>query len=119
MSAGLTSAITAPLAAAYAVCGAFGWSTELKGWQFRLVWLTVMVFGAGFAIVESTPITAILVAQAANGLILPFIAIALVWVMNSDRLGEHRNSIYDNLMGSLVILITLGLGLHQLATMTS
>jgi NRAMP (natural resistance-associated macrophage protein)-like metal ion transporter len=110
MAAGLTSAITAPLAAAYAVCGAFGARTDMKGLTFRLVWLTVMLFGTGFAIAETQPITAILIAQAANGILLPLIAIGLVWVMNTALLGKYRNSLVSNTLGTLVILVALSLG---------
>ncbi|MEX1237270.1 MAG: divalent metal cation transporter, partial [Pseudomonadales bacterium] len=110
MAAGLTSAITAPLAAAYAVCGAFGWRTDMNDWPFRLVWLTVMMFGAGFAIAQTRPITAIVVAQAANGILLPLIAIALLWVMNTVLPGQYRNRVASNTLGILVVLVALGLG---------
>ena len=36
-AAGLTSAVTAPLAAAYAVCGALGLDDTLRGRAFRVV----------------------------------------------------------------------------------
>lgn len=117
LSAGLTSAITAPLAAAYAVCGALGFATDLKGAEFRTVWVVVMLFGAGFAIAESAPITAILIAQSANGLILPVVAVALVWVMNQKSLGAFRNGAVTNLLGALVVAITFGLGLNKLVTL--
>ena len=34
-AAGITSSITAPLAAAYVVCGCFGWSTDLTSRSFK------------------------------------------------------------------------------------
>ena len=37
-AAGLTSAITAPLAAAYAASGALGWPPDLRSGRFRLLW---------------------------------------------------------------------------------
>ncbi len=114
MSAGLTSAITAPLAAAFAVCGALGYSTDLKSLPFTAVWLIVMLTGVVFAILESTPIAAILVAQAANTLILPVIAIALLWVMNRELIGKFRNGPVANTLGFIVIAVTLGLGVHKL-----
>jgi len=114
-AAGLTSAITAPLAASYAVCGALGWPMDMHARRFKLVWLAVIVFGAGFAIVETQPMTAILIAQAANGMLLPVIAIALVWVMNQTALlGKEKNGWLSNLLATVVILITLGLGGHKL-----
>ena len=55
LAAGLTSAITAPLAAAYAVSGAMGWRADLQSWRFRLVWLSVLLSGLGFAVADVRP----------------------------------------------------------------
>ena len=115
LAAGLTSAITAPLAASYAVCGALGWSTNMQDRRFKAIWLAVILFGGGFAVVESQPMLAILIAQAANGMLLPIIALALVWVMNQKSLlGEYRNSVLGNCLALLVIIVTLGLGGNKL-----
>ncbi len=75
---GLTSAITAPLAAAYAVCGAMGWSQGLRSPQFKVVWATVLLCGTVFAAIGTKPITAIVFAQVANGFLLPVVAIFLL-----------------------------------------
>ncbi|MEL7336026.1 MAG: Nramp family divalent metal transporter, partial [Planctomycetota bacterium] len=45
IAAGLTSALTAPVATAYAVCGCMGWETNLSNWRFRGIALTVVVIG--------------------------------------------------------------------------
>jgi len=114
-AAGLTSAITAPLAASYAVCGALGWPLDLKDFRFRLIWLLVIFFGAVFAVAQTKPLTAILIAQAANGMLLPIIAISLLWVMNQSRLlGQFRNSALNNFFAMAVILVTMGLGAQKL-----
>ncbi|MEE4659196.1 MAG: Nramp family divalent metal transporter [Halieaceae bacterium] len=110
-AAGLSSAVTAPLAAAYAVCGVLGWSTDLKATRFRLTWLIVLLCGTGFAAAGTKPLTAILFAQAANGFLLPLCAIFLLLVMNRrDRLQEHVNGVASNVAGVAVVLITLALG---------
>ncbi len=44
-AAGLTSAITAPLAASYATCGIMGWSRDLKSQKFRMIWATILILG--------------------------------------------------------------------------
>ncbi len=114
-AAGLTSAITAPLAASYAVCGALGWPLDLKDFRFRLIWILVIFFGAVFAVAQTKPLTAILIAQAANGMLLPIIAICLLWVMNqSSLLGQFRNSVLNNFFAMAVILVTVGLGTQKL-----
>ncbi len=108
---GLTSAITAPLAAAYAVCGALGWRSELSAPAFRAVWAVVLATGTIFAALGSKPLVAILFAQVANGFLLPVVAIFLLVVMNQRRLlGDYTNGPAANLLGAIVVLIAAGLG---------
>jgi Mn2+/Fe2+ NRAMP family transporter len=115
LASGLTSAITAPLAAGYAVCGALGWSQALDSPRFRLVWLTVLASGCLFAALGTRPLTAIVFAQAANGFLLPIVAIFLLLVMNRrDLLHEHCNRLPANLAGGVVVLVALGLGLVKI-----
>ncbi|WP_240612712.1 Nramp family divalent metal transporter [Alteromonas flava] len=114
-SAGLTSAITAPLAASYAVCGALKLPQERTSAPFRGVWLSVLLCGALAASLGIKPLLAMLFAQATNGLLLPFIAIFLLFAMNDkQRLGEYRNRIAMNVVGSAIVLVTLFLGLSKL-----
>ena len=115
LAAGLTSAITAPLAAAYAVSGVMGWRVSLTDWRFRMTWLAVLAAGTLFAALESKPLTAILFAQFANGLLLPVIALALLWLVNREvLLGKYRNSLFMNLLAGMVIIICIFLGLSKL-----
>ncbi len=111
-AAGMTSAVTAPLAAAYATSGAFGWSRDLRSWRFRAVWIVVLVFGTVLAaFVGASPTQIIVFAQAANGLLLPLVAVFLLIVMNrSDLLGDYRNGIVGNVLGAIVVLVALFLG---------
>ena len=110
-AAGLSSAVAAPLAAAYAVCGALGWERDLSSLRFRMVWILVLASGTFFAVIGTSPLAAILFAQAANGLLLPVCAVFLLVVMNrSQQLGDYRNGIASNLLGAFVVLVTLGLG---------
>ena len=116
-AAGLTSAITAPLAAAYAVCGAIGLSDDLKGRAFRTVWFTIIVSGVVVASLGYKPLPAILFAQATNGLLLPIIAAFLLVVMNkSDKLGAFRNNWVSNVAGLFVVSVVVGLGFYKLIT---
>ena len=52
-AAGLTSAITAPLAAAYAASGALGWRPDLRSGRFRLLWGLVLATGVVCAVTRS------------------------------------------------------------------
>lgn len=116
---GLTSAITAPLAAAYAVCGALGWRNQLSAPGFRLVWLLVLGTGTAFAALGSKPLTAILFAQVANGFLLPVVAVFLLVVMNQrSLLGEFTNGPVANLLGAVVVAVAFGLGAVKLLGVT-
>jgi len=114
-AAGLTSAITAPLAAAYACTGALGFEPTLRSWKFRLVWAIVVVVGTVFAAIGKSPVAAIIFAQAANGLILPVIAVFLLVVVNRRKLlGEYTNGVLANVLGAMVVLIAAALGVYKL-----
>lgn len=117
-SAGLTSAITAPLAAAYAVCGALGWHTDIAARRFKVVWLSVIVVGIVFASVGIKPLAAILFAQATNGVLLPIIAVYLIWTMNNQALlGQHKNGWLANLAGGIIVVLVSALGLYKVSSL--
>lgn len=117
LAAGLTSSITAPLAAAFATSEIMGWQESMRGKRFRIIWIFVLFIGLIFASLGFKPTSVILFAQVANGLLLPVISVLLLWIMN-DRsiLGKHTNGFSTNLLGTLVILITIGLGLKGILT---
>ncbi|MEL6325074.1 MAG: divalent metal cation transporter, partial [Pseudomonadota bacterium] len=109
-AAGLTSAITAPMATAYAVSEVFGLKSRAA---FRSIALTVLFVGTAIGLLGIRPVQLILVAQAANGLLLPIVAVFLLVAMNrTSLLGDHVNRPTDNLLGGLVVLVSCGLGLR-------
>jgi len=110
-AAGITSAITAPLAAAYVARGCFGWENSLKHLKFRLVWMIILLLGVLFSLLNFKPIQIITFAQVANGLLLPVVALFLLWVVNKTVvLGVYKNKTFQNVMAAIIILITILLG---------
>ncbi|WP_299521673.1 Nramp family divalent metal transporter [Winogradskyella sp.] len=110
-AAGITSAITAPLAAAFVASGCLGWESHLKSLKFRAVWIFILGLGVIFSSIGFKSIEIIKFAQVANGLLLPIIAGFLLWVMNKvSVLGSYRNSKIQNFFGLLIVLVALGLG---------
>ena len=116
-AAGLTSAITAPLAAAYAVSGALGWPPDLRSGRFRMLWGFVLVTGVVCAVtLGGAPYKVILLAQAGNGIVLPLTLILLLIVVNRTKImGSYRNSRLANVLGAIVVVVISGLSLMQLA----
>ncbi len=115
LAAGLTSAITAPLAAAWAACGVLGWKADLRSPRFRMVWGAVLLAGALCTAVGVRPVPAILFAQVANGILLPGVALFLLLVVNDGkRMGRWRNGPWLNLAGGLVVGVAALLGLRAL-----
>ncbi|MEX0722366.1 MAG: divalent metal cation transporter [Gracilimonas sp.] len=114
-AAGITSATTAPLAAAYATKGLFGWNDGLKDSKFRIMWMTVLGLGVFFSATSFNPVQLIEFAQVANGITLPVIAVFLLYIMNKPMLlGTNRNSTRQNVLGIIVILVTLLVGFRSL-----
>lgn len=111
LAAGLTSAITAPLAAAFVAAGCFGWKDDLRAMRFRLVWIVVLLLGVSSSFLSIKPLELIYFAQIANGLVLPLIAGILLWVMNKNNiLGKYKNNLLQNVLGGIVLLIACFLG---------
>ncbi len=114
-AAGITSAITAPLAAAYVVKGCLGWKDGLKSKRFRAIWIFILVLGVVFSSLGIKSIEIIRFAQIANGLLLPVIAGFLLWIMNKKNvLGNYVNNWKQNLVGIIIVLITIFLGLRTI-----
>lgn len=107
-AAGITSAITAPLAAAYVAAGCLGWPSHLKSTRFKAVWIVVLFIGVFCSSLGIKPIEVIKFAQIANGVLLPFIAGFLIWVVNkSSVLGTYKNSLKQNIIALIIFGISI------------
>ena len=114
-SAGITSAITAPLAAAYVVSGCLGWSINMKDNKFKAIWMFILLIGVISSCSGYKSIEIIKFAQIANGILLPVIAGLLIWIVNKESiLGKFKNSKWQNLMGIMILIITVFLGLKSI-----
>jgi len=118
-AAGMTSAITAPWAAAVATCGVLGWSHDLRDPRCRWVWASVLWAGVVLATwMPSSPTQIIIVAQAANAVLLPLVVLFLLYVVNwHPGMRDRRPSLLQNLVGLGVmslILVLAGNSLYRL-----
>jgi len=111
LAAGITSAITAPLAAAYVASSCFGWEGGMQNKKFKMVWTIVLLCGVLFLSFDIKPIEVIQFAQVANGILLPVMALLLLWVVNKKSvMGENKNSLVQNAFGVAIVLFTIFLG---------
>lgn len=107
-AAGISSAITAALAAAYLSKGIFKIQDENNSWLFKFIWFILLIVGCFFAMSKIHPIVLIKFAQIMNAILLPFIAFFLVYVANSKPLlGNNKNGLQANIMGIFVLLICI------------
>ena len=111
LASGITSAITAPLAAAYVASSCFGWEGGMQNKKFKMVWTIVLLCGVLFLSFDIKPIEVIQFAQVANGILLPVMALLLLWVVNKKSvMGENKNSLVQNAFGMAIVLFTIFLG---------
>ncbi len=114
-AAGITSSLSAPMSAAYALCSVMRWSTDMKDKKFRIIWIIVLLAGTIVTATGYNPVQIILTAQAFNGVMLPISAIILMMMVNNKKaLGKYKNNLFWNVLGIFVIVVTIVLGIRTL-----
>jgi len=117
-ASGITSSITAPLAAAYVAKSCFGWKDSLKSGKFRAIWIIILIIGVLVSMVKINPIEIIKFAQFSNSLLLPIIAIILLWLINNKNIISSKYSYrYQNILGFFIVIISLILGTKGLISL--
>ncbi|MCF6366132.1 MAG: divalent metal cation transporter [Bacteroidales bacterium] len=121
-AAGFSSAVTSPLASAITAKSLFTTEKNKKKWSpnklyFKLVIGGVLAVGLIFGFMEIKPIPAIIIAQAFNGLILPLIAVFLIYVVNDPEIiGEDNlNGWISNILMGIVLWVTMILGFANIS----
>jgi manganese transport protein len=115
IGAGFSSSLTAPLATGYVLAEMIGGNGDpaRRTRIFKRTALVVIAIGTGFAVFAVNPVQLILIAQTANGLLLPILAGFLLWVAaRRESLGAFANGPLANLAGGAVVLVCTGLGLR-------
>ncbi len=124
-AAGMTSSVTAPLAAAVTAQSLFG-NTKNNNWantskKFRLVWGAILFIGLGFGLSGIKPIPAIILAQAINGFLLPIVVVFLLLVVNDETLlpKDYLNNTFSNLILLLLVGLSSFLGFQNVLKASS
>jgi Mn2+/Fe2+ NRAMP family transporter len=117
LAAGLTSALTAPLAAGFVVCGIMGWDTEIKSKPMRITMAVIVGLGLLFSSLGIKPVELITLAQLANGILLPLISGWIIWIAAQHSvLGKFKNTPLVTGIASIIWLITFVLGMKSVGT---
>jgi Mn2+/Fe2+ NRAMP family transporter len=118
-AAGMSSAITAPWAAAITGQSLFGaddpaWETNAT--KYRSVWMLVLGIGLFFGSINLPPIPAIILAQAINGVLLPVVTVFLLFAANNvELLGKkYANGFLVNFFTLIIVGVTCFLGLNNI-----
>lgn len=115
-AAGLSSVITAPLATSYAISEILRIEKGTESKVFRGISLSILLIGACLALTGINPIEIIVLAQFANGLLLPIVASFLLFAINHKKLlGQHTNGWLSNTLGVCVVIFTTFLGVRMVA----
>jgi len=119
--AGLSSTLTAALAASITAKSLLASNRAASVWnekkiRFRSIWISVLVIGMMFGILDLQPVPIIILAQALNGIILPVIAVILFLLMNNSNIlpSHHQNGNLYNLFTGIVVYSTVLIGLTNL-----
>ena len=87
----------------------------MQSTQFRAVWGTISSVGVLSVLLGGSPVQIIVFAQVVNGILLPIVAVFLIYAMNQrDLLGEYTNGSVANALGTIVTLIVVWLGVRTL-----
>lgn len=117
LAAGITSALTAPLAAGFVVCGILGWDQEIKSKPMRITMSIIVFLGLLFSSFGIKPVQLIILAQLANGILLPVISGWIIWIAAQHSvLGKQKNTPLASGIAVLIWIITLVLGIKSVGS---
>lgn len=111
--AGLSSSIATPYMTGVIFGKLFSWNRENDIRQ-KAVAVVVIIVGMLFAMFGTKPTQIIIFAQATSGFFLPFISILFVIACNNKSLGKYKNSLTQNILGMISVVVTFGLGMWTL-----
>jgi Mn2+/Fe2+ NRAMP family transporter len=113
MAAGLTSAVTAPLAAAYVINSLFSFNYTIESSAFKRLSYIILFIGCVIAALDFDPVEIIRIAQISNAIVLPVMVFIILWLSQKLKNSEALLSL-QNLIGFIVLVISLGLSLSSI-----
>jgi len=123
LNASVFSACILPLSTAYSVCEGMGWEVGVnrrfrQAPQFYTLYTAIIVLGAAVILLPNVKLVPImLISQATNGMLLPFVLIFMLLLVNNKRLmGKYTNSKAYNIISIFVIVAMISLSTVLLFT---
>ena len=123
LAASLLAAAVLPLATAYTWCEAFGWEIGLAktGKQAPLfygIFSATLFIGAAIMLLPGVnPLSAMLISQDLNGILLPVVLIFMLKLVNDKRLmQDYVNGFWSNLIAWTTVVVLIALTLVLLIT---
>jgi NRAMP (natural resistance-associated macrophage protein)-like metal ion transporter len=118
LNASVFSACILPLSTAYSVCEGMGWEVGVnrrfrEAPQFYSLYTAIIAIGARVILLPNVKLVPImLISQATNGILLPFVLIFMLLLVNNKRLmGSYTNSRIYNLLAVIVVAAMIILSL--------
>lgn len=123
LNASIFSACILPLSTAYSVCEGMGWEVGVnrrfkEAPQFYTLYTAIIIIGAAVILLPNVKLIPImLLSQASNGVLLPFVLIFMLLLVNNRRLmGKYTNSKIYNFFAISTVVAMIGLSLALLFT---
>lgn len=98
LNASIFAATILPLSTCYSICEGMGWESGLdrtfkEAPSFYSIYTGMIVLGAGLILIPGAPLISIMYwSQVANGILLPFVLLLILWLINDRRImGEYVN----------------------------
>ncbi|TRZ93966.1 divalent metal cation transporter [bacterium] len=118
LNASVFSACILPLSTAYSVCEGMGWEVGVsrsfrQAPQFYALYTAIILIGSAVILLPGVKLIPIMIiSQASNGILLPFVLIFMLLLVNNKRLmGEYTNSRIYNFITIFVIIGMIGLSI--------
>ncbi|MBI5145587.1 MAG: divalent metal cation transporter, partial [Candidatus Omnitrophica bacterium] len=123
LNASVFSACILPLSTAYSVCEGMGWEVGVsrrfrEAPQFYTLYTAIIIIGATVILLPGVKLIPImLLSQATNGILLPFVLIFMLLLVNNKRMmGKYTNSRLYNIAAIIVVVAMIGLSIALLLT---
>ncbi len=114
IAAGLTSAVTAPLAAAFVINKLFRLNYPSESVRFKRLSYLILLIGCIIAALDFNPVEVIRIAQVSNAIVLPVLVILIIWLAYKLKSKKYKFGKTGLSVGFLVLILSLSISISSL-----